>query len=103
MTKYQLYYNYNLANKKADELDNIADSIRNLADKKIADDTNHIRGNWSGESANEFVRKLDAFSQKCKSEANNISNIANTIRRIAKRTYDTEMKALEISKNRTYK
>ena len=37
MTKYQLYCNFNLANKKADELDEIANSIKILANIRISD------------------------------------------------------------------
>lgn len=103
MTKYQLYCNFNLANKKADELDEIANSIKILANIIISDNINQIRANWSGDASNEFIKKLNAFSEKCKREADSISDIANTIRRVAKRTYDTEMKALEISRKRAYK
>ena len=51
----------------------------------------------------DYKRKLNLFSAKVECEAKKLENIANTIRRVAKRTYDTEMQSLEISRKRTYK
>lgn len=66
MTKYQLYCNFNLANKKADELDEIANSIKILANIRISDNINQIRANWSGDASNEFIKKLNAFQKNVK-------------------------------------
>lgn len=103
MTEYQLYCNFKNANKKASELDEIAESIRNLANRKISDEINQLKANWSGESSDAFVSKMNLLAEKSRREADKITEIANTIRKVAQRTYDTEMRALEISRRRTYK
>ena len=55
-----------------------------------------LEADWHGNSATDYKRKLNLFSAKVECEAKKHENIANTIRRVAKRTYDTEMQSLEI-------
>lgn len=103
MTKYQIECNYRLALKRADELSETARNIMEVS-KNISNDVMAgLEADWHGNSATDYKRKLNLFSAKVECEAKKLENIANTIRRVAKRTYDTEMQSLEISRKRTYK
>ena len=103
MTKYQIGCNYRLALKRADELSETARNIMKVSENISNDVMAGLEADWHGNSATDYKRKLNLFSAKVECEAKKLENIANTIRRVAKRTYDTEMQSLEISRKRTYK
>ena len=103
MTKYQIECNYRLALKRADELFETARNIMKVSENISNDVMAGLEADWHGKSATDYKRKLNLFSAKVECEAKKLENIANTIRRVAKRTYDTEMQSLEISRKRTYK
>lgn len=103
MTKYQIECNYRLALKRADELSETARKIMKVSENISNDIMSGLNADWHGNSATDYKRKLNLFSAKVECEAKKLENIANTIRRVAKRTYDTEMQSLEISRKRTYK
>lgn len=103
MTKYQIECNYRLALKRADELSETARNIMKVSENISNDVMAGLEADWHGNSATDYKRKLNLFSAKVECEAKKLENIVNTIRRVAKRTYDTEMQSLEISRKRTYK
>ena len=103
MTKYQIECNYRLALKRADELSETARNIMKVSENISNDVMAGLEADWHGNSATDYKRKLNLFSAKVECEAKKLENIANTIRCVAKRTYDTEMQSLEISRKRTYK
>ena len=103
MTKYQIECNYRLALKRADELSETARNIMKVSENISNDVMAGLEADWHGNSATDYKRKLNLFSAKVECEAKKLENIANTIRRVAKRTYDTEMQSLEVSRKRTYK
>lgn len=103
MTKYQIECNYRLALKRADELSETVRNIMKVSENISNDVMAGLEADWHGNSATDYKRKLNLFSAKVECEAKKLENIANTIRRVAKRTYDTEMQSLEISRKRTYK
>ena len=103
VTKYQIECNYRLALKRADELSETARNIMKVSENISNDVMAGLEADWHGNSATDYKRKLNLFSAKVECEAKKLENIANTIRRVAKRTYDTEMQSLEISRKRTYK
>lgn len=103
MTKYQIECNYRLALKRADELSETARNIMKVSENISNDVMAGLEADWHGNSATDYKRKLNLFSAKVECEAKKLENIANTIRRVAKRTYDTKMQSLEISRKRTYK
>lgn len=103
MTKYQIECNYRLALKRADELSETARNIMKVSENISNDVMAGLEADWHGNSATDYKRKLNLFSAKVECETKKLENIANTIRRVAKRTYDTEMQSLEISRKRTYK
>lgn len=103
MTKYQIECNYRLALKRADELSETARNIMKVSENISNDVMAGLEADWHGNSTTDYKRKLNLFSAKVECEAKKLENIANTIRRVAKRTYDTEMQSLEISRKRTYK
>ena len=89
------------ATAQAAELDNIASVLR-----KCGCEENSCRaliaGAWQGEGAGRYLAKLSESSCSVTELARKVENIADTVRRIARRTFESEMKALDISRTRTY-
>lgn len=103
MRELQLYIELNSAKQRAAELDRAASRLRNLASNSFPAELRKIDANWNGESSVRFIAKGKDIIEKINAEADALQKCADTIRTIARRVYDSEMKALEISRNRTYR
>lgn len=92
---------YQRAIRNANSLDKIANDIVKYSDKI---DNVGLRCNrdWKGQNASHFSVKVGRVSDNLDQISSQIRNTAETIRRVAKRTYDTEMSNLEIARSRTY-
>lgn len=102
MNAFELYCDYIAARRQANELDNIARKLRSIANSYLPQTNDKLNGNWNGTASEAFLSKQNRRLGQIEAQANSLQQAADTIRRIAKRTYDTEMKALEMSKTRTY-
>lgn len=103
MTRQQIYYNYIVAKKKAEELEAIADNIKRKSSEKLGNTASSLASSWSGEASKVFLGKNTQLQDEYKKTADALKKTAETIKRIAERTYRTEMKALEIAQQRKYK
>ena len=88
--------NFKNAINQANELENIANDLRNLSDKKFNSTLQQISSSWKGESAALYVNKGNSLEEQLTKTAKEIEKTAQTIKSNAKRIYDAEMKALEI-------
>lgn len=103
MTKQQIYYNYIGARKKAEELERIAENLKRQSAQRLGNTATALSTSWSGEASRMFLSKNAQLQDEYKRTADSLISIAATIRRIADRTYKTEMRALEIAQQRKYK
>ena len=101
-TKFQLYIDFQSANMRAGDLERAANRLRKVAESALPDELHDISVNWTGDASAAFIRKGYELKDKLLAEAKSLEASAETIRRIAKRTYDTEMKALEKANCRIY-
>lgn len=102
MNAIEIYYNYASANKRAGELELTARKLTNLADNNLNSVLTKLDKVWDGDASRNYIQKGNQLREKIKRKAQSLINDAETIKRIAKRTYDAEMRALELSKNRSY-
>ena len=102
MTAFELFCDFVAAQKQATELENIARKLRSIAESYLPRTYSRLNGNWDGTASEAFYKSQNQLIERIRAQADALQNDADTIRRIAKRTYDTEMKALEISKTRSY-
>ena len=92
---------YQRAIRNANSLDKIADDIVKYSNNM---ENVGVRCNrdWKGQNAVSFSVKVGRVSDNLDQISTQIRNTADTIRRVAKRTYDAEMSTLEIARTRTY-
>lgn len=102
MDAFKIYYNFAVAKRQANELDNISRKLKYTAENYISGKGKSLDGVWDGDASEEFFKKESRIVEKMIEESKSLHKTAETIRRIAKRTYDAEMKALDISKQRSY-
>lgn len=100
--EYQIYMDYIHAIRQTEKLDELAGELDSKGGQKLQDTLDSIRRSWTGENATAFVNKASSLPSRIAGTANNLRLIASTMRRVAKNTYDTEMEALRIARDRTY-
>lgn len=101
-TKFSIMMNYEIAIKKAESLDNFAKEL-SVCISNATNERSQIKNCWQDDNVQTYLTKMDTCINNIKQTEKYVLNISNAIRRIAKRNYDSEMKALEISQKRTYK
>ena len=96
----EIRFNFRQALAQASELDGVADRLERLADKTMEGSMQTLSGAWKGQNATAFLRKEDTLKKEIRKTPTEIHNVADDIRRIAKRIYDAEMEALRIATER---
>jgi len=102
MNAFEIYCNFVAAKRQANELENISRKLKYTAENYIAGKSKSLNSAWNGSASEAFFEKESRLAERILEEAKSLHKTAETIKRIAKRTYDTEMKALDISKQRSY-
>lgn len=96
----QIRFDFQNAKQQANRLDELANSLEQQVIRQMSDTSQQLRTAWTGESANRFVAKQGELQEKIRSTSRNLREIADEIRRIAKRVYDAEMQAYYIAVQR---
>lgn len=98
----EIRMDYNHAIRQADSLSRIARELRNSANKDFQDCVSEISYNWTGSNASAYVNKCNRLISNILKTADRLERTASTIRKIAKNTYDAEMRALRLALIRKY-
>lgn len=96
----EIRFNFRQALNQADKLDDVADRLERLSGRTLENSMQTLSAAWKGENAAAFLNKEDILKGDIKKTAANIHDIADDIRRIAKRVYNAEMEALRIASER---
>lgn len=94
---YSIQMDFKKANDCAAKLDEIARELKNLENSEFQIEINNIAANWKGGNANDYVEKCNQLKSKLLKTSNQIYRTADTIRKVAKNTYDAEKRAYEIA------
>ncbi len=103
MTRTEIFFNYLHTRRSANKLKTVSKKLKRIAGDEIGESIKNVENNWNGESGGCFVGKCREFSEKISNEAASLERSAETIENIALRTYNTEMKALDTARKRTYR
>lgn len=100
-TEYQVYCDYVKAKQKANAIDIIANRIISISQNSVVEELEDLNRKWQGDTIDIVKSKGMEINGDLNATARNLKKIAATIRRIAKRNYIAEMKAIEIARNRS--
>ncbi|MDO4634025.1 MAG: hypothetical protein Q4B01_09235 [Eubacteriales bacterium] len=98
----QIRIDYNRAISQASSLEQIASELRNTAEKDFQESISQVDTHWKSTNASAYVRKCNTLKDNIINSANKLTRTAATIRKIAKTTYDAEMRALRLAQIRKY-
>lgn len=94
--------NFEKAFKQADELEKIARSLEKTGKVDLADCMTEISANWTGENADNYVKKGGKVRSDIAENAKKLKKAAEAIREIAKTYKKAEEDADNIANIRTY-
>lgn len=94
--------NFQQAKQQAAQLESLATKLENLAKNDLAGTLQQLSEAWKGESASAYMQKGQRLEGKIAQTAKELKRTAQTIRSTAQRTYNTEMRARELAKQREY-
>lgn len=103
MTRTEIIFNYNRAMKEAERLENLAKKLNRIADRDMESAIGTLKNAWNSDYSGQYYKKAYTVEESIKKSAANLSAIANSIRKIAEITKNSELRALETAKNRSYK
>ncbi len=96
----EIYFNYNKAIGQATELEGISKRLKNAANDTMEDILNDVHVAWKSDSTSQYIKKGQKVEGDICTTANNLINIARTIRTIARRVRDAELEAWRIANER---
>lgn len=101
-TEAAIYLEYSKANQQADALDQIAERLGKLSSQQFQECLGQISVNWQGSNADAYIKKGKTLQGNISQTAGELKKAASVIRKIAKTTYDAEMRARELARQREY-
>lgn len=99
----QTEFNYAQALKRADELEEVAQRIRNNIRSELSNSAYSIKYFWKGNASDKYMLKLSKAIEELETTASNYERVAATVRETAKRSYEMELRVIRIAESRTYK
>lgn len=97
----EIRMNFNKAKEEADNLTRLSKKMSEIANERFAMSVRNIGANWEGTNASAFIGKCNELNMQLLESSQNLSQIAETVRTIAKNTHDAEMSAWRIAQVRT--
>lgn len=101
-SKHEIDVDFKTATKQAQALHQISGELRLLATKDMEGNLQSIAQSWKGDNATAYLNKGKIIETRISDTAGNIEAAATAIENIAKRIYDTEMRAYEEAQKREY-
>lgn len=98
----KIQFDFNQAKKQAGKIDDIADDLSNLSQKKLESALQALSVNWKGANASVYLDKGGRLQDEINKTVTELRSIASDIRTIARRIYNAEMEVLRIAEAREY-
>ena len=99
---YTIKLDYKNALKQEESLEESARDIEKISKTDLMGCMNRISKEWKGEASDAYRSKGQKSAENLLAIAKNLRKTATTIREIAQRTYDAEMRALALAQKREY-
>jgi len=91
-------FNYPKAIQQANAIANAATQLRNLANGQYEQAIGEVQNAWAGDTARAFLQQCMETKRELLKKAQELDELANAIRKIAKRIEDAEQEARRIAK-----
>lgn len=101
MTEREIKLNYQQAINQAKKLDEIAVKLEKLSSGKLDNTVGTLKQAWQSDSSPKYYNKVSKVQGDITATAKQVRKIANSIRITADAVRNSEMKAVEIAKNRS--
>jgi len=88
--------NFRNAYAQANKLEQIAENMRRIAKRQIANTIQEMSSAWKGESAAAYFTKAEVVKENIVRTADALQSVAERIRREAKRLYEADRAAAEL-------
>jgi WXG100 family type VII secretion target len=93
----EIRLNYNKAIQQANQLDEVAGRLLNLAGRDMESALDDVSKAWKSDSSPQFIKKGQKLETDMRTTVENLKKISSAIRAIAKRVYTAEMEAWRIA------
>lgn len=100
MSEASIMMDFKKAKQQADSIEAIADRLSNLSSTSFDDTMKMLSSDWKGDSASTYLNKCLILQGALDDTVTSMRLIADTIREIARRIYEAELKNLEIAQKR---
>lgn len=102
MTRRMVEITFNGAMRQASQIEACADDMMRLSRNDMASIKNDISAAWQGSSASAYLSKVDISAQNIVTTAGRLYQIAETLRSVARRFRDAELRAIELAERRDH-
>lgn len=101
-TASEIRYDFRQSTKRAEELEEMAGALKQLAENRFEQVFHQMSLAWTGEAAEAYTVKGEQLKEHMLKSAQTLGGAASAIRSTAQRVYDAEMKAYRRAKKRNY-
>lgn len=98
----EIYIDFERSKKKASEIDEIAAEMERIANGELSESMRQLSNAWKGEASEAYQQKLCLMQEQIWRNAKEMKTTAESIRSIAKRTYNAEKRAYQLAIERFY-
>lgn len=90
-------FNYRKAISQANQLEDLADDLKRIANRDVDGALDQVAGSWKGDSSQLFLQKGEKAKSDLIRSANQLRNTANAIRKAAENVRRAEIRAKQIA------
>ena len=102
-SKAAIEFDFRQAMNRANELEQVASEMKRMANNDMQSSLQQLSAAWKGEAASAYLTKGGRLKNKVIKSADDLNKTASTIRNVAKRVYEAEMRVYYIAMERAYK
>lgn len=100
---YTIQMDFKKANDCATKLEEAANQIKKMANNSFQTDISIIANDWKSDNAEAYVKKCNTVKNRMTNISDKLMKNADTIRKIAERTYRADLSARQVALTRKYK
>lgn len=102
MTRRMVEITFDEALRQASRIEACADDMDRVARTNIPGICSEIGEAWQGDSAGAYLTKVETSADNIAATANRLTEIAQTLRTVARIFRDSELAAIELAERRDY-